>query len=123
MKSSRVRSLDQGALLDFIHISYKLYNSEQADTAQSSGLGVTIFDNGISCISLADDVVLLSNDLYSLRLLLHLTSSYCEKYDVQLVSEKTNLLAFYHTQDESVDYEKHAVQKYLTVKRPLISVF
>ena len=73
---------------------YKLYNNEQLETAQSSRLGVDLKSGVISAIGQADDVVLVSNSLDSLRLLLNLTKLYCDKYRVLLVPSKTRLLAF-----------------------------
>ena len=43
----------------------------------------------MSCVGQADDVALLSNDVYSLHNILQLTLSYCEKFHVKLCSTKT----------------------------------
>ena len=51
-------------------------------------------DSRLSPVSLADDAVLLSNNIYDLRNLLHLTVHYCNKYQVKLVPEKSHFLAF-----------------------------
>ena len=48
----------------------------------------------ISAVALADDTVLVSNSIIFLRLLLCLTIQYCIKYCVELVPEKTKLIAF-----------------------------
>ena len=48
----------------------------------------------ISCVSQADDSVLLANYIHSLQNLLILTLEYCHQYNVTLVPEKTKLLAF-----------------------------
>ena len=64
-------------------------NNEQGTVAQSSNLGVPFFDKVISCISLADDTVLLANQIFDLENLLYLSNQYCAKYDVALVPEKT----------------------------------
>ena len=73
---------------------YKLCNNTQLSTAQSSTLGVDLTSNVISSIGLADDTALLSNSLSKLAGLLHLTDEYCKQYHVELVPEKTKLLAF-----------------------------
>ena len=49
------------------------------------------------CISLADDACLLANTTYDLHNLLKLTLNYCEKYDVELVPEKIQLVAFHNS--------------------------
>ena len=94
------RGLEQGGFLS--SDQYKLYNNEQASVAQSSKLGVSILNRIISCITLADDGVLLSNDIHSLGHLLFLTKQYCSKYQVQLVHDKTKLLVFAKDQDPAL---------------------
>ena len=49
---------------------YKVSNNEQLEIAQKSCLGVPLGPVTISAIGQADDVVLASNDLYSLQGLL-----------------------------------------------------
>ena len=71
---------------------YKLYNNQQLKTAQSSSLGVNLVSSTISAVGQADDVVLVANDLDSLRLLAALTESYCKRFRVKLVPSKTKLL-------------------------------
>ena len=73
--------------------SYKLYNNELLTTNQKSEQGVDI-GNGlvISAVGQADDTGLISNDIFNLRNLLHLTLNYCTKYNVELCPEKTKLL-------------------------------
>ena len=73
---------------------YKLYNNEQLTVAQSSGLGVDIGSGVISAVGQADDVVLMSNDIYNLKLLTKLTEEYCSKYRVLLEPKKTKLLGY-----------------------------
>jgi hypothetical protein len=48
----------------------------------------------LSDIGLANDTALLSDSLSKLAGLLHLTVEYCQQYHVELVPEKTKLLAF-----------------------------
>ena len=93
------RGLEQGGITS--SDEYKLYNNEQADVAQSSNLGVTIGNDTVSCISLADDALLVANAPVDLRNLLFLTARYCAKYDVELVPEKMQLIAFHYSHHES----------------------
>ena len=56
------RGLEQGGISS--SDLYKLYNNEQAQAAQDSALGVELDhsnQNIVSCISLADDAILLSS--------------------------------------------------------------
>ena len=86
---------------------YILYNNEQLNTAQESGLGLNIHNVQISSIGQADDVVLLSQDITLLKLLLSLTTEYCNKYHVTLAPEKTKLMAFStKSQKHLVNYQK-----------------
>ena len=71
---------------------YKLYNNEQLKAAQSSLLGVNIGSSVVSSVGCADDVILASNDIYSLCLLATLTENYCKQFRVKLVPSKTKLL-------------------------------
>ena len=73
---------------------YKLYNNSQLITAQEVELGVDIVSSVVSAVGQADDVILVSNDIYSLQLLVKLTENYCEKYRVKLEPSKTKLVAF-----------------------------
>ena len=79
---------------------YKMYNNEQLESAQCSGLGVDVGSAVISAAGQADDVILLSNDIYCLKLLVKLTEDYCKKYRVQLEPKKTKLLGFYNKNTE-----------------------
>ena len=73
---------------------YKLYNNQQLDTAQLSGLGVDLGSVVISAIGQADDVILCTNNIDNLRLLVTLTEKYCRKFRVKLVPAKTKLLGY-----------------------------
>ena len=73
---------------------YKLYNNEQLVTAQASSLGVDIGSSVVSAVGQADDVLLCSNSIDSLRLLTTLTEKYCDKYNVKLVPSKTKLMGY-----------------------------
>ena len=85
-----LRGLEQGGVSS--SELYKLYNNEQANVAQASRLGVPLVCSKesvkpvhlqltssptISCISLADDAVLLANTPVDLSNLLMLTNQYC----------------------------------------------
>ena len=78
-----LRGLEQGGISS--SDEYKLFNNEQAYYAQLSSLGVSLGNQTVSCISLADDAVLLASTITDLKNLLFLTISYCTKYDVKLV--------------------------------------
>ena len=73
---------------------YVVYNNEQLDCAQDSGLGLDIHGLQVAAIGQADDCVLVSDDLFCLKNLLELTMDYCRKYHVLLAPEKTKLIAF-----------------------------
>ena len=86
---------------------YITYNNEQLDVAQESGLGVHVHDLHVGSVGQADDVALLSADVFFLSHLLQLTMDYCAKYHVTLAPEKTKLVAFaapHHHQ--LVEYQK-----------------
>ena len=75
---------------------YKLYNNEQLYRAQNSCLGVDIKSSTVSAIGQADDVILVSDDIFNLKLLVRLTLDYCANYRVKLVPSKIKLLPVYH---------------------------
>ena len=87
---------------------YPIYNNEQLDTAQESKLGTHLHGLQVAAIGQADDCVLVSDDLLSLKYLLELTLDYCKKYHVQLAPEKTKLLAFSTPQHKvDISYFQH----------------
>ena len=73
---------------------YKIFGKEQLEMAQHSELGVPLGDLCISAIGQADDTVLVSNSIYGLQYLLHLTSVFCKRNLVELCADKTKLQAF-----------------------------
>ena len=81
--------VEQGGVLsgDF----YKVHNNEQHESAQKSKQGVDIGSSIISAASQADDVLLSSNDIFSLQNHIELTSSYSRRFNVHLCPEKTKL--------------------------------
>ena len=86
---------------------YKLCNNFQLSTAQRSGLGVNLGSVTVSSIGQADDTALLSDCLIKLYCLLYLAVQYCQQYHVELVPEKTKLLAFApKSQSTLVDIQK-----------------
>ena len=95
-----IRGLEQGGISS--SDEHKLYNNEQAVSSQLSKLGVQLRVDTISCITLADDAVLISNDITDLYNLLFITIQYCNKYQVQLVPDKTRLLVFYKDQNSHI---------------------
>ena len=105
------RGLEQGGI--YSSDAYKIYNTEQTTTSQQSLLGASVYNDCISCISLADDTALISDSLVNLNNLLHLTSNYCSKYDVELVPEKTNLIKFQPIgREEDLDMEVLQLKMY-----------
>ena len=80
---------------------YKIYNNEQLRTAQDSKLGVTIGDTEVAAVGQADDTALVTVDTNNLQLLLNLSVEYCDKYQVELSSNKTKLLMFLPPGSES----------------------
>ena len=79
---------------------YKIYNNSQLKAAQESQLGVSIGSSIISAVGQADDVILLSSEIFNLQLLTALTESYCHKNRVLLEPTKTKFIAFAPTQDD-----------------------
>ena len=70
---------------------YKIYNNDLLNMLQRSGLGVHL-GRGLTITSVgqADDIGLLSNDIYCLLNILYLTQNYCKAFNVNLC--KTKLL-------------------------------
>ena len=58
----------------------------------------------VSSIGKADDTVLISDCIVKLYGLLHLAVSYCKQYHVELVPEKTKLVAFCHNPKSTTMY-------------------
>ena len=86
---------------------YICYNNEQVQTAQDSGLGVPLGPVEVAALGQADDVVLLTDNIYYLNFLLQLTLDYCEKHHVILAPEKTKLVAFSNNSNKQLaDYQK-----------------
>ena len=73
---------------------YKLCNNNQLHTAQLSQLGVDCGAAVLSCVGVADDTVILSDDIFKLAGLTFLAEEYFSKFHVTLVPEKTKLLFF-----------------------------
>lgn len=74
---------------------YKIFGKPQLELAHFSGLGVALPGNlTVSAIGLADDTLLVSNNIHALQNLLQLTLHFCSKYSVELCVEKTRLQAF-----------------------------
>ena len=85
---------------------YKIYNNEQITTPQMSGLGTDVQNVPVAAIGQADDTGLVSNDILQLQHLLQLTLNYCSKYQVELSTAKTKLLAFNTCETEYSKYVK-----------------
>ena len=77
---------------------YKVYNNDQINTAQESNLGVPLGgDLVISAIGQADDIALVSNDIFHLQSLLDLSLDYCQRHHVHLSPGKTKLQAYFNS--------------------------
>ena len=72
---------------------YKIYNNDLLKIVQSLRQGVDLgSDLNISIVGQADDIVLLSNSIYSLFNILQLVLSFCGRYKIDLCADKTKLL-------------------------------
>ena len=73
--------------------NYKSYNNDLLKWVQNSKQGVDLGNNlVVSGVGQADDVVLLSNNIYSLFNILHIALKYCKEYHVDLCADKTKLI-------------------------------
>ena len=86
------RGLEQGAINS--DRLYKLCNNSQLKEAQQSNMGISILGSMVAAIGQADDVALVSNSPEKLACMLHLTKLHCLREHVELVPEKTKLLAW-----------------------------
>ena len=88
-------------------IFYKVYNNKQLDVAQDSQLGVELGGSSplvVSAIGQADDVVLVSNDIFALQSLLQLAMNYCKMHHVTLRADKTKLQVFSNNSTDLLAY-------------------
>ena len=79
---------------------FKVYNNEQLNIAQESGLGVDLGGTQplvVSAVGQADDVCLVSNNIHSLKSLMELSLAYCRRHFITLNADKTKLQAFSNT--------------------------
>ena len=73
--------------------NFKSYNNDLLKWVQKSKQGVKLGNNlVVSGVGQADDVVLLSNNIYSLFNILNIALRYCRDYHVDLCASKTKLL-------------------------------
>ena len=80
---------------------YKMYNNDLLKIVQNCNQGIDM-GNGlvISGVGQADDIALLSNDIYNLFNILFLTLSFCKKFNVELCPDKTKLLMISRESDK-----------------------
>ena len=72
--------------------NYKSYNNDLLKWVQKSKQGVNLSkDLVVAGVGQADDVVLLSNNIYILFNILHIALRYCKDYHVDLCADKTKL--------------------------------
>ena len=84
---------------------YTLYNNEHLDNVQDLKLGVSVYDQQVSTLAIADDVALISDNIFFLKNILRISLNYCKEFHVSLATEKTKLLAFYpKTSSELIAY-------------------
>ena len=58
-----------------------------------------MYSQHVASSGLADDVLLVSDDLFFLKNILSISLQYCKKYHVSLAADKTRLVAFYAKKD------------------------
>ena len=86
---------------------YTIYNSEQLTAAHEANLGINVGPVQVSSLGQADNVVLLSHDIFFLSHLLGLTLDYCRKHHLTLAPEKTKIMVFSAPRHkELVSYQK-----------------
>ena len=85
------RGLEQGGCNS--SDNYKSYNNDLLKRIQKSQQGVKL-GNGltISGVGQADDVALVSNNIFGLFNILHLALKFCQEFHVELCADKTKLL-------------------------------
>ena len=84
---------------------FKVYNNLQITTANDSELGVVMGEGlVISAIGQADDVALVSNDIFQLQNLLTLSLDFCRRHHVHLSCEKTKLLCYSNSSTRNQAY-------------------
>ena len=82
--------------------SYKVYNNDLLKILQDSAQGVDMGDGlVVSGVGQADDIALLSNNIFSLYNLLYLTLNFCKNFDIELCPDKTKLLMLKRHKDQS----------------------
>ena len=101
---------------------YKVYNNEQLETAQESQLGVDLGGADllvVSAIGQADDVALVSNDIFALQNLLQLSLLYCRKHHVTLRADKTKLQAFSNKSSFTQAYYAKVISPVMINEEPI----
>ena len=86
---------------------YKIYSKSHLSTTQASKLGTNLGSSVVSSVGLADDTILVSDDIHNLQCLLHLINDYCHYYKVNLVPSKTKLICIGSKKDaQFIEYLK-----------------
>ena len=101
---------------------YKVYNNDQLEVAQSSHFGVDLggsSPNVISAIGQADDVALVSNDIFALHHLLQLSLHYCQRHHVTLRADKTKLQVFSDKRSEMDAYYAKVISPLVMNDKPI----
>ena len=80
---------------------YKTYNNDMLKTVQESCQGVDMgADLIVSGVGQADDIALISNNIFMLFNILYLVMNYCKRYHIELCAEKTKLLLLTNNSDQ-----------------------
>ena len=92
--------LEQGGC--FSSDGYKIYNNDLLKIVQNSSQGMEMGNDLIvSGVGQADDIGLLSNDIFNLFNILYLALNYCQRFNIELCADKTKLLMLKRNNDQS----------------------
>ena len=85
--------LEQGGV--YSSDAYKVYNNQVLDILEKSEQGVKLGEDlVITGVGQADDLALVSNNIYNLLNALHLTVSYYKRFQIELSPEKNQALGY-----------------------------
>ena len=76
--------------------------SVKAEILQDSSLGVPLGPITVSGIGQADDSAIVTNNIHHLKYLLELTTTFCNKHQVQLCSDKTVLQVYHNSRSQNM---------------------
>ena len=109
---------------------FSLFINNLGQELNSSGLGIDLGETNISCISFADDLVLIGSSKHNLDILLSKTRTFFHTHHLSISQKKSKILSFdsasgqttFHNSSNSspLTLDQVVVFKYLGV--PLISL-